>query len=83
MYNWIVYLVKCKDGSIYCGATNNIEKRIKAHNAGKGSKYTRLRLPVSLLITSRVMTKSEALKLEYKVKKQKANVKVDYLKKII
>lgn len=80
--NWVVYLIECRDGSIYCGATNDVTKRIKKHNAGKGSKYTRSRLPVTLLLTSRAMTKREALKLEYQVKKQKASAKVDYLKKI-
>lgn len=83
MDNWLVYLVECKDGSIYCGATNNVWKRVKAHNAGKGSKYTRSRLPVTLLLTSRTMSKGEALKLERQVKKQKANVKVAYLKRFV
>jgi len=78
----MVYLVECRDGSIYCGATNNIIKRIKVHNAGKGSKYTKSRLPVTLLLTSRMMSKSEALRLEHKVKKQKAIAKVNYLKQI-
>lgn len=79
--NWVVYLIECRDGSIYCGATNDITKRVKKHNDGRGSKYTRSRLPVTLLLISRVMTKQEALRLEYQVKKQKANTKVDYLKR--
>ena len=78
--NWVVYLVECNDGSIYCGATNNVSKRVEAHNDGRGSKYTRSRLPVTLMLTSRAMSKQEALKLEYQIKKQKASVKVDYLK---
>lgn len=80
MLDWLVYLVECSDGSKYCGATSNIDKRIKMHNAGKGAKYTRVRLPVRLLVTSKLMSKSDALKLEHKVKKQKANKKVDFLK---
>jgi putative endonuclease len=79
MNNWLVYLVECSDGTKYCGATNNIEKRIKTHNSGKGAKYTRVRRPVRLLITSRLMPKWDALKLEREVKKQKASKKVDYL----
>ena len=79
MNSWLVYLVKCRDGTKYCGATNNIEKRLRAHNTGKGAKYTKTRRPVLLLLTSRLMSKSAALKLEHKVKKQKANKKVDYL----
>ena len=81
MDNWVVYLLECQDGSIYCGATNNIEKRLATHNAGKGSKYTRSRLPVTLLFTSKPLSKWDALKLERSVKKQKTNEKVDYLRK--
>ena len=77
---WTVYLLECHDGSLYCGATNNITKRMQVHNRGKGAKYTRSRLPVRLLVTSDSLSKSDALKLEYSVKKQKANEKVDYLK---
>ena len=73
-------MIKCRDGSIYCGATNNIEKRLRAHNEGKGSKYTKSRLPVVLLLTSCSMSRSEALKLECKVKKQEAKNKVGYLR---
>lgn len=67
--NWIVYLVMCADQSMYCGITNDLEKRLKNHNHGKGAKYTRARTPVKLLGTSIKMTRSEALKLEYRVKK--------------
>ena len=80
MEKWVVYLIECGDGSMYCGATNNIEKRIQAHNTGKGSRYTRSRLPVTLLLTSKPLPKWDALKLERAVKKQKTNEKVDYLK---
>jgi len=66
--NWVVYLVRCADQSLYCGITNNLEKRLKAHNLGKGAKYTRSRLPVELLGTSSEMTKSDALKLERRIK---------------
>ena len=81
MNNWVTYLLQCSDGSIYCGATNNIEKRLATHNVGKGSKYTRSRLPVTLLFTSKPLSKCDALKLERAVKKRKANEKIDYLRK--
>jgi len=81
--DWVVYLLKCNDGSIYCGITNDLTKRIKRHNAGKGSKYTRSRLPVIVLLSVRAVTKGEALKLEYQVKKQKASAKVDFLKRYL
>jgi len=70
---WIVYLVECSDGTLYCGATNNLDKRLKAHNRGRGAKYTRGRLPVRLVVSRGGMTKSEALRLEWKVKKRREN----------
>jgi len=69
--NWNVYLLKCADGTHYCGVTNNIEQRIAKHNNGKGAKYTRGRLPVRLLAVSKNMAQGEALSLEAKVKKGK------------
>ena len=68
---WTTYLLLCADGSLYCGATNDLEKRIKTHNRGKGSKYTRARLPVVLFAKHEGLTKSQALRLECWVKKQK------------
>jgi putative endonuclease len=73
--NWVVYLVRCADQSMYCGITNNLEKRLEAHNLGKGAKYTRYRIPVELLGTSSEMTKSEALKLELRIKRMPADRK--------
>jgi putative endonuclease len=60
---------------MYCGITNNLEKRLEAHNLGKGGKYTRSRIPVELLGTSSEMTKSEALKLELRIKRMPAERK--------
>lgn len=65
---WTVYLLKCKDNSLYIGITNNLDKRLTTHNKGKGSKYTRGRLPVVLLYSFEVETKSQALVFEYKIK---------------
>ena len=83
MNNWLVYLVRCSDNSIYCGATNNVQNRVSAHNSGKGAKYTRTRRPVVLLEVSKQMSKSDALKLEHKVKKQRKDMKVEYLRKYL
>jgi len=66
--NWIVYLVRCSDNSLYCGVTNHLKKRLAAHNSGSGAKYTRSRRPVVLAAVSHGMTKSDALKLEYQIK---------------
>jgi putative endonuclease len=66
---WYVYIVRCsRDDSLYTGITNNLDKRIKAHNDGKGARYTKSRRPVSLLKYFEVENKSAALKLEYKIK---------------
>ena len=65
---WVVYLIQCSDDSLYCGITNNLKNRLAAHNLGRGAKYTRSRRPVKLVGTSSKMTKSDALKLEYRVK---------------
>ena len=72
---WIVYLIRCSDESLYCGITNNLKNRLIAHNSGKGAKYTRSRRPVELVGTSSAMTKSDALKLEYRIKRVPADSK--------
>ena len=80
MKNWLVYILECSDGTLYCGATNDLDKREKAHNKGKGAKYTKSRRPV-VVIESRVgLTRSQALSLEHKVKKQKRENKCEFLR---
>jgi putative endonuclease len=74
--SWIVYILRCRDKSLYTGATNNIEKRIAAHDQGNASRYTRSRLPVKLLATSRQMSKGAALSLEMKIKKLRREKKI-------
>ncbi len=67
---WHVYMVRCNDGTLYTGITNDLEKRIKAHNSGKdGARYTRSRRPVKLVYSKEAGSKSTAAKLEYKIKK--------------
>lgn len=63
-----VYLLRCRDGSIYCGYTNDLKRRLQKHQTGKGAKYTRSRLPVTLVYQETLKTKSEALKREYAIK---------------
>ena len=63
------YMVRCADGSLYTGWTNDLEKRIKAHNAGKGAKYTKTRLPVELVYWEEYETKEAAMSREYVIKK--------------
>ena len=78
---WIVYLAQCSDDSLYCGITNNLENRLTAHNSGRGAKYTRSRRPVTVVGVSSKMIKSDALKLEYRVKRVPAEKKLSELSK--
>lgn len=67
--DYYAYILKCADGSLYCGWTSDIERRVRAHNAGQGGKYTRSRLPVSLFYTETFDSKNEAMKRECALKK--------------
>jgi putative endonuclease len=62
------YILECADGTYYCGWTNDLEKRVKAHNEGKGGKYTRARLPVKLVYNEEFDTKEEAMSREWHIK---------------
>lgn len=75
------YILKCKDGTLYTGWTNDLEKRLNAHNCGKGSKYTRMRRPVELVYYEEYGTKSEAMSREYAIKHMKRKEKEGLLKK--
>lgn len=63
------YIVRCRDGSLYTGWTNNLEGRMKAHNENRGAKYTKPRLPVSLVYYEVFETKEEAMRREAEIKK--------------
>ena len=75
-----LYVVSCKDESLYAGYTNNLERRIKLHNEGKGAKYTRGRGPIKLVFSKKYATKSEALKAEYAFKQLKRSEKQQYIR---
>ena len=62
------YILECSDGSFYTGYTNDLERRVKVHNMGKGAKYTRARLPCRLVYYETFIFKSEAMKREYFIK---------------
>ena len=66
--NW-VYILRCGDGSLYTGWTNDIERRVEAHSAGRGAKYTRSRLPVKMVYHESFATRSEAMKRECAIKR--------------
>ena len=72
---WFVYMLRCRDNSIYTGITNNLEKRIEAHISGNGSKYLRGRLPVELIYKEDFLNRSTASKREMEVEKLKKKEK--------
>ena len=66
---WYVYVARCSDDSLYTGIAKNVKKRLAQHNHGRGARYTRGRTPLSLCASRRCRDKSEALRLEYAVKR--------------
>lgn len=74
------YIVQCSDGTLYTGWTNQLEKRIRAHNLGQGAKYTRSRLPVTLVYYEVFDTKNEAMKREYDIKRLSRPQKLQLIK---
>lgn len=66
--NWVCYLLRCADDTLYCGITNDLEKRIAAHNSGTAAKYTRSRGPVVLVFVEPCADRSSASKRELSIK---------------
>jgi putative endonuclease len=66
---WYVYIVRCADGTLYTGITNDVERRIAAHNGGRGSRYTSSRLPVTLVHLAEAADRSEASRIECRWKR--------------
>ena len=68
---WIIYLLECGDKSLYCGITNNLDKRLKQHNGeiNGGAKYTRSRKPLTIVYQENAISRGEALKREITIKK--------------
>jgi len=76
---WLLYVLRCSDGTLYTGVTNNLERRIRSHNSGKGAKYTRSRCPCLILSYSSLKTKSFCLKSEIRFKKLSRDKKLGYV----
>ncbi len=74
--NWFVYILKCSDESLYTGITVDLDKRVKVHNAGKGSKSLLGRRPVSLVFSELYNSRSEALKREAEIKSWNRDKKI-------
>lgn len=66
---YLVYILRCKDGSLYTGITNNLPKRLAAHKNGTGAKYTRAHKPDKIVYTKKFRSRSAALRAEIKIKK--------------
>lgn len=79
--NYYVYVIRCKDNSLYTGYTNDVESRFKKHEEGIGAKYTRGRAPLILEHVESYDTKSEAMKAEYAFKQLSKNEKELYIKR--
>jgi putative endonuclease len=81
--SFFVYIVECSDSTLYTGYSNNVDKRIATHNAGKGAKYTKARLPVIFRWKSEPLSKSDALKLEHTIKKLPRTQKLELINAFI
>lgn len=77
---WYLYILRCKDGSLYTGITTDVEKRLAAHRSGKGAKYTRGRGPLELVYRETCAGHSEALKRELQIKRMPREKKLLLLK---
>ena len=78
---WYCYLLRCADGTLYCGISNDLDNRLKVHNAGEGAKYTRGRTPVKLVYQESCTDKSAALKRELQIKRLPRAAKIAMCKK--
>lgn len=76
----IFYVLECADSSLYAGYTNNLGKRVEAHNAGKGAKYTRAHRPVECIYYEMFDTKQEAMRAEYAFKQLTRKEKLIYIR---
>ena len=75
------YILKCKDGSLYTGWTNDLEQRVAAHNTGKGAKYTKARRPVEFVYFEEFETKEQAMKREYAIKQMARKDKLELVRR--
>lgn len=74
-----VYILKCSDNTLYTGWTTSLERRLKAHNSGKGAKYTKPRLPVEIVYFEKFQDKKEAMKREYAIKQLSREEKLNLI----
>jgi len=77
MKSWFVYILECRDGTFYTGVTDNVERRVAMHNAGRGARYTKGRTPVVLRFVEKVVGRGEAQKREAEIKRMSRKEKVE------
>lgn len=76
---YYIYILRCGDGSLYTGSTNNLEERLAKHIAGKGAKYTRSRLPVEVVYSEKFLSKQKALAREREIKTLSHGQKIELI----
>ena len=76
---WVLYVLKCRDNTLYTGITNDVSRRVYQHNNGTASRYTRSRLPVKLIFSEPCRNRSQALKKEYGMKQLSRKEKIEYI----
>jgi predicted GIY-YIG superfamily endonuclease len=77
---WLLYVLKCRDNTLYTGITLDVMRRVQQHNSGTASRYTRSRLPVMLIFSESCRSRSQALKKEYAMKRLSRKKKEEYLR---
>jgi len=80
---WFVYVVRCRDGSLYTGVSVDVEARVAAHNAGRGARYTRSRTPVTLVHVERKRNRSTAQSREAAIKALPRTAKLKQLRLVL
>lgn len=85
--DWVLYILECRDGTLYTGITDNLQRRLAAHQAGKAAKYTRGRAPVTLRYLEACASHSQALRRELEIKRltrgQKQKLCQAYAQKVL
>lgn len=79
---WFVYILKCSDDTLYCGVTTDVKRRVKEHNDGTASRYTRSRRPVTLEGSAPFPDRGTAQRMEHAVKKRPADEKLRFLEEL-
>ncbi len=79
MKNWLVYILRCRDDTLYTGITNDLENRLQAHNEKRGARYTRARVPVTLVYQEEAASRSQASRRETAIKKLTRHKKLELI----